>query len=246
MTACYRICSIKSYEFRMLSKKTDQQRRPTSRLNKTESLLDTIYGDIRRRLNLGEWRPGDRLLDYEIAEDFDCTRMPVRQALLRLVNDGLLNTTTRGFQVPVLSDAEIREIFEVRRVLEPAAAAMVVAVADPDQLRASLTKAVDIAKVALTHHDTALMVSANTAFRRAWLQCVRNERLLQMIAMSADHANQVRFSNTQDIENYENTISELEKLAGALTSGESSRAQTAMFNFLLAAESAYFSRVQRI
>ncbi|MGX7000842.1 GntR family transcriptional regulator [Caballeronia sp. KNU42] len=229
----------------MLSKKTDQQRRPTSRL-KTESLLDTIYGDIRRRLNLGEWRPGDRLLDYEIAEDFDCTRMPVRQALLRLVNDGLLNTTTRGFQVPVLSDAEIREIFEVRRVLEPAAAAMVVAVADPDQLRASLTKAVDIAKVALTHHDTAIMVSANTAFRRAWLQCVRNERLLQMIAMSADHANQVRFSNTQDIENYETTISELEKLAGALTSGDSSRAQAAMFNFLLAAESAYFSRVQRI
>jgi len=83
----------------------------STQASKAETLVDTIYRDTRKRLNAGDWHPGDRLLDYELAERFGCTRMPVRQALLRLVNEGLLNSTTRGFQVPVLTDAMVRDIF---------------------------------------------------------------------------------------------------------------------------------------
>lgn len=212
---------------------------------RAETLVDTIYRDTRDRLNAGEWRPGDRLLDYEVAERFGCTRMPVRQALLRLVNEGLLNGTTRGFQVPVLTDAMVRDVFELRRILEPSAAALAVSVADRTQLRAALSKAIDLAKVAMVHKDSALMFNANASFRRAWLQCVHNERLLDAIAMSADHANQVRFANTSDTNGYENTVQALEKLGDALTSGEPERARTVMQDFLRAAEAAYFVRRQQ-
>ncbi|MDR3098821.1 MAG: GntR family transcriptional regulator [Paraburkholderia sp.] len=213
---------------------------------RSETLVDTIYRDTRQRLNQGEWRPGDRLLDYEIGERFGCTRMPVRQALLRLVNEGLLNGTTRGFQVPVMTDAMVRDVFELRRILEPAAAALVVATADHKQLHAALSKAIDLAKVAMTHNDPALMFSANASFRHAWLQCVRNERLVSMIAMSADHANQVRFSNTQDTANFARTVAALEQLSEALTSGDAERARGVMHTFLLAAEAAYFERRLKI
>jgi DNA-binding GntR family transcriptional regulator len=212
------------------------------RSDRAETLVDTIYRDTRHRLNLGEWRPGDRLLDYEIGERFGCTRMPVRQALLRLVNEGLLNSTTRGFQVPILTDAMVRDVFELRRILEPAAAALVTTSANLDLLRAALSKAVDLARVATAHSDPAIMFNANASFRHAWMQCLRNDRLISAIAMSADHANQVRFANTQDTASYPEVITYLEKLSDALTSGDPEQARSAMSDFLLLAEAAYFRR----
>lgn len=209
---------------------------------KAGTLVEIVYADIRRRLNLGEWRPGDRLLDYAIADEFACTRMPVRQALLRLVNDGLLITSSRGFRVPVLNAQQIREVFQLRRILEPAAAAIVARNAEPVALGQQLGLAIDIAKVAIVNLDSDIMFSSNAAFRRAWLQCVGNERLVRMIALSADHANQVRFSNTRDVSSYGYTLSELKKLASALTGGDAAIAEQTMFDFLLLAETAYFER----
>ena len=90
---------------------------------KQTTLSESVYAEIRSRLQRGEIGPNDRVLDYEVAEEFDCTRMPVRQALLRLVSEGYLIGTTRGFVTPTLTNDDIHEIFEVRRLLEPSAAA---------------------------------------------------------------------------------------------------------------------------
>ena len=90
---------------------------------KQTTLSESVYAEIRSRLQRGEIGPNDRVLDYEVAEEFDCTRMPVRQAPLRLVSEGYLIGTTRGFVTPTLTNDDIHEIFEVRRLLEPAARA---------------------------------------------------------------------------------------------------------------------------
>ena len=49
------------------------------------TLMESVYQEVLGRLQRGQIGPDDRVLDYEIAEEFECTRMPVRQALLRLV-----------------------------------------------------------------------------------------------------------------------------------------------------------------
>ena len=88
-----------------------------TRLTKPDSLSERIYGDLRGRLQRCEIGPEDRLVDTEIAIAYGTSRMPVREALLRLANEGYLVGTTRGFTVPRLSLDDIREIFEVRRLL---------------------------------------------------------------------------------------------------------------------------------
>ncbi|MFJ9993554.1 GntR family transcriptional regulator [Pseudomonas putida] len=206
-----------------------------------QTLVDTVYLFIRQQLNLGKWRPGDRILDYQIAEDFQCTRMPVRQAMLRLVNEGFLEGTSRGFRVPVLTDAQIRDVFEARRILEPAAAAMVARAGDA-QLAEQLNNAIEIAKTAIVALDSDIMFTANAAFRRAWLSQVQNKRVLELIENLADHANQVRFSNVRDVANFGVTVVELKKLAAALTSGCAETAQQAVYQFLVISEEFYFKR----
>ena len=109
-------------EFTMAQDSAKLVKLPRRTALKQTTLSESVYAEIRSRLQRGEIGPNDRVLDYEVAEEFDCTRMPVRQALLRLVSEGYLIGTTRGFVTPTLTNDDIHEIFEVRRLLEPSAA----------------------------------------------------------------------------------------------------------------------------
>ena len=87
------------------------------------SLRAQIYQDIRDRIHHGGLGPNDRLVDVEIAGNLGVSRMPVREALLQLTHEGYLVGTTRGFMLPTLTPTDVANIFEVRRCLEPRAAA---------------------------------------------------------------------------------------------------------------------------
>src|SRR5690349_11259312 len=113
----------------------------TARLSKQDSLSERIYFDLRARLQRCEIGPETRLVDLEVASGYGTSRMPAREALLRLANEGYLVGTTRGFVTPTLSLDDIRDIFEVRKLLEPRAAANAARDLD-DAGRARLTKAI--------------------------------------------------------------------------------------------------------
>jgi DNA-binding GntR family transcriptional regulator len=158
---------------------------------RSATLMDSVYQEILSRLQSGQVGPADRVLDYEIAREFECTRMPVRQALLRLVNEGYLVGTTRGFVTPALTAEDVKEIFEVRRLLEPAAAAAAVTVLSDAQL-ASLSAAYRKCRRGYQKRDVLLMAEANVEFRGIWLEAVQNSRLRGSILRFADHMRQVR------------------------------------------------------
>src|SRR5215217_8154470 len=67
---------------------------------RSDSLRQQIYLDLRGKLQRGEIGPEERLIDVAIAEAMGVSRMPVREALLQLMNEGYLVGTTRGFALP--------------------------------------------------------------------------------------------------------------------------------------------------
>lgn len=170
-------------------KKATRQPRRTPLKNYT--LSETIFQDIRNRLQRGEISAEDRVLDYEIAQEYNCTRMPVRQALLRLASEGYLMGTTRGFTLPTLTTQDIDEVFEMRRLLEPHAASSVVELLSEAQ-HTALTLACQRARRAAETHDPQMMMDANIAFRSTWVGQVQNKRLRDTIERFADHAQIVR------------------------------------------------------
>ncbi|MBM9468515.1 GntR family transcriptional regulator [Nakamurella leprariae] len=86
------------------------------------SARDTVYDTLRARLASGHYDPDASLIPAVLSEEFAVSRTPVREALGLLERDGLLVATTRGFVIRRRSDEEILEIFEVRAVLDSAAA----------------------------------------------------------------------------------------------------------------------------
>lgn len=88
------------------------------------SLTDAVVDAVRAGVQQRELVPGEVYSVYQLAELLGVSRSPVREALLRLAEVGLVEIArNRGFRVVLPSAHDVEEIFEVRLALEPAAAA---------------------------------------------------------------------------------------------------------------------------
>ena len=90
-------------------------------LDRPAGLGDQVYKTLRDYLGSHVIVPGQRLQEATLAVQLGVSRTPVREALARLESDGLIAADGRSFVVPVLSDADVDEIYELRALLEPAA-----------------------------------------------------------------------------------------------------------------------------
>lgn len=213
---------------------------PRGSLLKQKTLVDAIYDELRGRLTRTEIGYDDRLLDYEIAAEFDCTRTPVRQALLRLVTESFLVGTTRGFVVPRLAESDVKEIFEIRRMLEPPVAANAALVLTEECI-ASLRDTYETIALAADQGDVRAVVQGNIAFRSKWLQTVKNGRLQESIQKFADHAQQVRLHTLHHADALKDAVRCLRDLMESFARHDAELAKKAMFDLLLSAEQHYFA-----
>ena len=208
---------------------------PSIRDQGSGSLREKVYREIRNRIHDGGVGPDDRLVDVEIAERLGVSRMPVREALLQLMHEGYLVGTTRGFMLPRLTSADIADIFEVRRCLEPRAAALAARDIDENGL-AQLAEALREAERACTEADAELLFQANVRFRRSWLAAVRNQRLASAIARFADHVQVVRLGTLAHLPTQAVVLAGMRKLYDGFVRRDSMAALDHMTNFIQTAE----------
>jgi DNA-binding GntR family transcriptional regulator len=84
-----------------------------------QSLPDVIANDLRERILSNELAEGETIRQEALAEEYEVSRMPIREALKRLDAEGLVQlTNNRGAQVTKHSLEEIGEIFDLRIMLE--------------------------------------------------------------------------------------------------------------------------------
>lgn len=90
-----------------------------------QSLPDWVYGQIREAIRSGQFVPGARLREREVASQLNTSRTPVREALRRLETEGLLTASSqRGLRVAELDQQQINELYYMREVLEGTAAGL--------------------------------------------------------------------------------------------------------------------------
>ncbi|MCO5220792.1 MAG: GntR family transcriptional regulator [Thermomicrobiales bacterium] len=83
------------------------------------SVAETVYDQLWRRIVNREFRPGDRLVEDALANELGTSRTPVREALLRLGQTGLVQVSSRkGFSVPVITPDDVVELYDLRAALE--------------------------------------------------------------------------------------------------------------------------------
>ncbi|MEM1076119.1 MAG: GntR family transcriptional regulator [Pseudomonadota bacterium] len=93
------------------------------------------YSMILDAIDLGVYRPGDRLVESELAERFGVSRTPIREALQRLETQSLLARDGRSLIVASLDHNQMAELYVVRRELEGLAARLAAQHATPEEVR---------------------------------------------------------------------------------------------------------------
>ena len=93
------------------------------------------YELILEAIDVGVYRPGERLVESELAERFGVSRTPIREALQRLETQALLTRDGRSLIVAALDHNELAELYVVRAELEGLAARLAAQHATPEELR---------------------------------------------------------------------------------------------------------------
>ena len=87
---------------------------------KRQMLSEQVHAHLRDAIMRGRYSPGEALKPQDLAEEHGVSLAVVREALVRLVGDGLADRLpNRGFAVPAFSDRRWQEVAEARRTVEP-------------------------------------------------------------------------------------------------------------------------------
>ena len=83
------------------------------------SISDQIYGLLKKKILDNEIKPGERLMQEELAEVFNASRTPIRQAFILLEKDGLVERLPQGgVRVTQIDIETVRDVFGIRGILE--------------------------------------------------------------------------------------------------------------------------------
>lgn len=93
------------------------------------------YDLLLEAIDQGEFRPGDRLVESELAERFGVSRTPIREALQRLETQAVLARDGRSLVVSSLDHDQLGELYVVRAELEALAARLAAQHAAPEEIR---------------------------------------------------------------------------------------------------------------
>ncbi len=151
------------------------------KLDKKSSLADLVYEGIRQAVIYGHIKPEERLNQLELAREFDVSERTVREALTRLVSEGLVSREPyKEFRVVGLSVDDIEEVFYMRGLLEGWAmelAACEITSEELTQMRKLLPKMEE----SISLESVLTLQGTNREFHWIAINACRKKYLIQML-----------------------------------------------------------------
>lgn len=157
------------------------------------SLVDIAYAAIRRRILDNIYPPGHQALEGELADELDISRTPVREALIRLAHEGLVEVVPRhGMRVLPVSPADMREIYVVLTALESAAAELLAKRRPDDAELKPLVEATRDMTRALKADDLDAWAAADERFHQGLVELAGNRSLQEAVSRLGDRVHRAR------------------------------------------------------
>ena len=157
------------------------------------SLVGAAYEAIRRRILDNVYPPGHHALEGVIADELGISRTPVREALIRLAHEGLVEVVPRhGMRVLPVSPVDMEEIYVVLAALESAAADLLARRRPSDAELKPLVDATRDMTRALRADDREAWAAADERFHQGLVELAGNRTLVDAVARLWDRAHRAR------------------------------------------------------
>lgn len=155
-------------------------------------LAEVAYRQVKRRILDNAFPPGAHVLEVELTAELGMSRTPVREALVRLQNEGLVEIVPRhGVRVLPISSEDMREIYEILGALETTAIELIAERGETAGLD-RLEDAVATMEEALAADDLDAWAEADERFHQALVDMCGNRRLKKIALDFWDQTHRVR------------------------------------------------------
>jgi DNA-binding GntR family transcriptional regulator len=196
------------------------------------SLRERVAESLRAALVSGRMVPGTTYSIPALAEQFGVSATPVREAMLDLVNEGIMSAVpNKGFRVVELSDAELDQITELRRLLEVPTVGDLAGAIDRAAVR-RLRSLADAVSDAARRGDVVAYVEADRELHLALLAEAGNPRLVEMVGRLRDQSRLYGLEQLAAEGVLVDSAAEHMRLIDALESGDRRAAERVMAHHL--------------
>jgi DNA-binding GntR family transcriptional regulator len=192
-------------------------------------LSDQLASYLRGEIYSGRLRPGERLYEVELCKRLSVSRAPLREAILTLRTDGLVEVRpNRGATVTRFEDDDIREVFTLRQLIEPLGARGAAERGDSTALEA-MERALEELRFAVQHGDALQVALAHAALHRAIALASGMPRLAAFVdalctQMLASHGT----GYATEREATDNLLADHEPIVNAIAAGDAEHADALM------------------
>ena len=193
------------------------------------NIRDQTYDIIKNMIILREIEPGKKINEEHIAKEIQVSRTPIREALCRLENEGIVKIIPRrGAFVSDLTETNVREILLIREVLEGLVVRLAVENMDEETLE-KLGKA--IKKVSALPEDDRDLINytrSEVDFHAILLSVSNNQMLKNMMEMVNAHLQIIRLRTVVIPERAQRTVKEHQQILEAIENRDATSAEELM------------------
>lgn len=183
-------------------------------------LRDVVFNTLRQAILRGDLKPGERLMEISLANKLGVSRTPVREAIHKLEQEGLvLMIPRRGAEVAQITEKSLRDVLEVRGALEELAVRLACE-RMTGQALGELNRAAERFEKTLGSSDITSVAEADVAFHDVIYMATDNQRLIALLNNLREQMYRYRVEYLKNDSVYPRLIEEHKEIFEGLKRGD--------------------------
>lgn len=193
-------------------------------MEEKQLLRDQIFTNLRRDIIEGKYEKGDILVESEIAKNFGVSRTPIREVLRQLELEGLVESVpNKGVFIQGISEEDIKDIYEIRTVLEGLAGRRAAENITNEQIEL-LKETCDLMEFYTEKDNLEKVAKYNTRFHEIIFEASNSRFLKNMLNLLQDYVTKMRRHSLKQPGRAQKALEEHKAILSALENKDSALA----------------------
>ncbi len=195
-------------------------------------LRDVVFQTLREAILKGDLRPGERLMELQLAAKLGVSRTPIREAIRMLEQEGLAVTIPRkGAEVARMTEKDMEDVLQIREALADLAVQVACDKITQEQLERLMATMKNF-ELAVQAGDLSKIVAYDVEFHDVIYEATDNPKLVILLSNLREQIYRYRVEYLKEKENYPMLIVEHEEIVQALKQKNKERVADAMRNHI--------------
>lgn len=184
-------------------------------------LKELVYLELKHKILTGEIVSQTRLMEIDLSEKMNVSRTPIREAIKRLADDGLVKVEPRrGAYVANISIKDMLDVFEVREDMEGFVAKLAAQRISDDEKNTLREIAREYEEAIEKADDKENIIDLDEKFHNFIVRCCGNETLSELVKYVQELSLRFRYLYYNDFSLYESTAEQHNRIMEAINAGE--------------------------